>query len=242
MRQYIIIGIIVCVCLYFLSSFSSSQIQENNPPEIRIMVPFANITFSWNSILPYEIQVLDDEDGNSEYDEINSNEVLLIVTYLQDSSKLKSYLKNESNTNYKPLVQMGNSTCLNCHKAKGTLIGPSFERIASKYNNDQKVIESLANKIINGSTSIWGDEKMPPHPDLMAGQVQEMVRWILENNIDPNKNYLAGIKGTIKTKEKPASASEKSFIVLTARYRDHGSNGQGHNSKQAQNTLVLKSN
>ncbi|MCM4152430.1 hypothetical protein DHD05_12580 [Arenibacter sp. N53] len=241
MRQNIITDVIVCVFFYFLLGFSSFQLQENNPPEIRIKVPFANSTFGWNSILPYEIQVLDDEDGNSEYDEINPNEVLLVVKYLQDSSQVKSYLQLEANTNYKPLVQMGNSTCFNCHKAKGTLIGPSFERIAAKYDNDQKVVESLAEKIITGSTSNWGDEKMPPHPDLMAGQVQEMVRWILANNLDSNKNYLAGLKGTIKTKEQAVPVSEKGVIVLTAMYSDHGSNSQRHNSKQARNTLILKS-
>ncbi|WP_157941309.1 MULTISPECIES: c-type cytochrome [Arenibacter] len=241
MRQNMIIGIIFSVCLYLFLGFSSFQIQENNPPEIRIIVPVANSTFSWNSILPYEIQVLDDEDGNSEYDEINPNEVLLVVKYLHDLSEVKTYLQRESNTNYKPLFQMGNSSCFNCHRAKGTLIGPSFERIAAKYNNDQNAIESLAEKIITGSTSFWGDEKMPPHPDLMVGQVQEMVQWILANNLDSNKNYLAGIKGTIKTKEQSESVSEKGIIVLTARYSDHGSNDQRHNSKQAQVTLILKS-
>ncbi|MBC8768255.1 hypothetical protein H4O18_09645 [Arenibacter sp. BSSL-BM3] len=242
MRQNVISGVIVCICFYFLLGFSSFQNQENNPPEIRIIVPFANSAFRWNSILQYEIQVLDVEDGNSEYDEISPNEVLLVVKHLQDSSEVKPYLQREANTNYKPLVQMGNSTCFNCHKAKGTLIGPSFERIAAKYNNDQNVINSLAEKIISGSTSVWGDEKMPPHPDLKVGQVQEMVRWILANNLDSNKDYLTGIKGTIKTKEKAVSASEKGAIVLTARYSDHGSNDQRHNSKQAENTLILKSN
>ena len=78
-----------------------------------------------------------------------------------------------------------------------------------------------------------------PHPDLLAGQVQELVLWILENNSDPNNDYLAGVKGAIKTK-KIATDNEKGILVMTAIYRDHGSNDEGQNSIQAQNTLILK--
>ena len=239
MRLILFIGSLLMACFYFLFSLSHPQIQENRPPEIKIIAPLPNHTFKWNSILPYEIQVMDFEDGNSEYDEINPNEVLLIVRYLKDSSELKPYLKGRSNTNYEPLIQMGSSTCFNCHKAKGKLIGPSFESIAAKYDRDPKTIELLASKIMTGSSTVWGDEKMPPHPDLLAGQVQELVLWILENNSDPNNDYLAGVKGAIKTRE-AATDNQKGILVMTAIYRDHGSNDEGQNSIQSQNTLILK--
>ena len=80
---------------------------------------------------------------------------------------------------------------------------------------------------------------MPPHPDLMAGQVRELVRWILENNSDSNRDYLAGLRGSIKTREN-VEDKEKGILVMTAIYRDHGSDNQGQSSIQAQNTLILK--
>ncbi len=242
MPRFSIRGAVLFVFFFFTIGFSQFQIQENKPPVVKIVAPTTNSTFNWNSMIPYAIRVSDDEDGNSEYDEINPTEVLLVVKYLKGASEIKSYLTKESNTDYSPLVQMSRSTCFNCHSAKGTLIGPSFERIAAKYQKNQKAIEFLTEKIINGGTSIWGDEIMPPHPNLKVAQVQEMVHWILENNSDPDKNYLAGIEGTIKTKEQPVSALEKSVLVLTARYADQGLNKQRQNSKQAQNTLILKSN
>jgi len=242
MRQNsILIGIFVLACYYCLLGFSSLPIQENNTPVIKIIAPDANSTFRWNSLIPYEIYVSDQEDGNSEYEEINPHEVLLVVQYLKDSAQINSYLDSEAKTDYKPLVQMGRSTCFNCHMAKGTLIGPSFERIAAKYNRDTQAVEKLTKKIITGSTAVWGDEKMPPHPDLKVGQIREMVRWILQNNSDPNKDFLAGIAGSIKTKEQDASTSQKNVLIMTARYVDHGSDGLGQNQKQAQTTVVLKS-
>ena len=241
MPRFSIIGAVLFVFFYFTIGFSQFQTQENSPPLVKIVAPTTNSTFSWNSIISYAIHVLDEEDGNSEYDEINPTEVLLVVKYLKSPSEIKSYLTKESNTDYSSLAQMSRSTCFNCHSAKGTLIGPSFELIAAKYQKNPKAIEFLTEKIINGGTSTWSDEKMPPHPDLKVAQVQEMVHWILENNSDPDKNYLAGVEGTIKTKEQPVLAHEKSVLVLTARYADHGLNKQRQNSKQAQNTLILKS-
>ena len=242
MQRFYIIVVVLFVFIYFTIGFSQFQIQENRPPIVKIVAPIDHSTFSWNSIIPYTIHVSDHEDGNSKYDEINPTEVLLVVKYLKDSSEIKSYLISESNIDYSPLVQIGSSTCFNCHRAKETLIGPSFERIAEKYQKNPKTVEILTKKIIEGGTSIWGDAKMPPHPELKVAQVQEMVRWILANNSNFDKNYLTGIEGSIKTKEQPLSAQEKSVLVLTARYTDHGSNNQRQNSKQAQNTLTLKSN
>lgn len=242
MPRFSIIGAVLFVLFYFTIGFSQFQTQENRPPVVKIVAPAANSTFNWSSLIPYAIHVSDDEDGNSEYDEINPTEVLLVVKYLKSPSEIKSYLTKESNTDYSPLVQMSRSTCFSCHSAKGTLIGPSFERIAAKYQKNPKALEFLTEKIINGGTSIWGDEIMPPNPDLKVAQIREMVHWILKNNSDPDKNYLVGIEGTIKTKEQPISALEKSVLVLTARYSDQGLNKQRQNSKQAQNTLILKSN
>ena len=148
MPRFSIIGTVLFVFFYFTIGFSPFQTQENRPPIIKIVAPMTNSTFSWSSIISYAIHVLDDEDGNSEYDEINPSEVLLVVKYLKSSSEIKSYLTKESNTDYSSLVQMSRSTCFNCHRAKGTLIGPSFERIAAKYQKNPKAIEFLTEKII----------------------------------------------------------------------------------------------
>lgn len=230
------------VFLYLIIGFPQFQSNDNSPPQVKIIAPTTNSTFSWNSMIPYTIHVSDHEDGDSKYDEINPTEVVLVVKYLTSASKLKSYLAEESNTDYSSLVQMGRSTCFTCHKAKGKLIGPSFERIAAKYRNDPKAIEFLTDKIIKGGSSVWSDQKMPPHPDLKLVQVQEMVHWILENNSSPTKNYLVGIEGTIKTIEKPLSAQEEKVLVLTAQYTDQGLDKGQNKSKQAQNTIILKGN
>lgn len=236
------VGFAASALYYFTAVFS--QPVENTPPKVTITTPAKNSTFQWNSIVPYVIRVTDQEDGNSEYNEIANNEVLLIVKYLPDSSQVKKYLLDRSKTSHESLVWMSTSTCFTCHAAKTKLIGPSFELIAQRYLVNSITIESLAKKIIAGSSGTWGDLKMPPHPDLKIEQAREVVKWILKNNADPDQNYIAGIEGAFRTKEKPSKEPGKGVYILTASYTDHGIKGtpRSPGSKLGQHTLVLKNN
>ena len=237
----------------FTAAFSQRHHPENSAPKVTITAPAKNSKFQWNSIVPYSIRVLDLEDGNSGYNEIPPSEVLLMVRYLPDSSHVKEYLSDRSKANPQPLLWMSTSTCFNCHAAKTKLIGPSFELIARRYPDNPISAETLANKIINGSSGTWGDVKMPPHPDLKIGQAREIVRWILKNNSDPDQSYLAGTEGAFRTKEKPNIEPGKGVYILTASYTDHGMKQIQQSPsdpsptgiirasrKQGQHTIVLK--
>ena len=86
MPRYSIIGAVPFVFFCFAIGFPQFQTQENKPPVVKIIAPTANSTFTWNSMIPYTIHVSDDEDGDSEYDEINPTEVLMVVEYLKSPS------------------------------------------------------------------------------------------------------------------------------------------------------------
>jgi len=55
------------------------------------------------------------------------------------------------------------SDCLGCHKLDEKMIGPSYKEVASKYENTPENVEMLADKIIKGSSGVWGDVPMPAH-------------------------------------------------------------------------------
>src|SRR5260370_42703934 len=78
--------------VFYFFTASRSQ-QSNNPPEVTITAPAKNGTFQWNSVVPYAIRVSDKEDGNSEYNEIAANEVLLMVAYLPDSAHARNIFR-----------------------------------------------------------------------------------------------------------------------------------------------------
>jgi cytochrome c len=195
--------------------------------------------------LPYTISVWDAEDGNTEYNEIPSNEVLLVAKYVSDSILIeKNSFSEEMIRHHDAVLALSRSNCFSCHAAKEKLIGPSFEEVATRYKNSAGAIEQLAKKVIDGSTGTWSDLKMPPHPDLEAQHVREMVTWILKNNSDQDFVYFVGTEGSLKISPKPATARRAGVYVLTASYMDHGYKnpitGGVSDRKRGKHSVILK--
>jgi cytochrome c len=226
-----------------ITSFAEKEVNgENYPPKVTITTSFNN-RFQWNALVHYTISVSDKEDGTSEYDEISKGEVILKVVFLRDSSKVKKYLTgkiNNSDIESAGLSLIKKSACFTCHAAKNKLIGPSLQLIAKRYSNNATTIETLAKKVMKGSTGIWGNIPMPPHPDLKTGQAREMIRWILKNNTNPDVTYFTGIEGTFRTIQKPEKDAGKGVYILTASYTDHGLKGLPQSGKRGQQTIILK--
>ncbi|MBL7733970.1 MAG: hypothetical protein JNL51_00830 [Chitinophagaceae bacterium] len=237
-------------CGYFLTGFTDrsvvstteGKLVENNAPKLSIEVPGANGKFNWNTMVRYKINVVDKEDGASEFNEISANEVLLEVVYYADSVKAKKYLSDKSklSTEHPGLSLIKKSDCFNCHASKTKLIGPSFDLIAHRYPGNTQV-DMLSKKVLNGSSGVWGDISMPPHPGLKAEEAAQMVRWIIANNANPNLFYLPGVSGTFKTIEKPTANPGKSVYVLTATYLDNGIEGKPETRKLGRHSVLLKS-
>jgi len=81
--------------------------------------------------------------------------------------------------NEKGLELIGASDCMTCHAIDKKVIGPSYVDVAKKYENNDAVIDSLAQKIKQGGMGNWGNIAMTPHPDLPEADAKEMVRYIL---------------------------------------------------------------
>jgi len=210
---------------------------ENHAPKVKITEPSTGASLDWNTLLPYAITVNDQEDGNSAYEEINGREVIFVVKYLENSALVDGYLARIGE-NFAPLMAMAKSTCLNCHAASSKLIGPSFDLLAKKYSARDNAKAYLTDKVMSGSTGIWGEEKMPPQPELNKEEVGLIVDWILRQKNDPTLFYV-GLEGAIRTPENPGSAS-KAVGVLTAVYEDHGSANAPNERKLGRQTPILK--
>ncbi|MFD2998890.1 c-type cytochrome [Pontibacter toksunensis] len=71
------------------------------------------------------------------------------------------------------------SDCLACHKVDQKLVGPAYQEVAAKYEFNDKNIDYLAGKIIEGGAGVWGQIPMSPHPDLSRDNAKEMAKYIL---------------------------------------------------------------
>ncbi len=233
---------ILASCL-IISGFSQKPAkEENSAPLVRITMPPDKSFFKRDAVLNYSISVEDKEDGNSAYNEIPANEVLLKVVYLADMSHLnKNAAINAGLTNTpRALSFIMQSNCFNCHAVKNKLIGPSFEQIAKRYPYSPASADMLMKKVINGSTGIWGTTPMPSHPEIKTDQLKEIVNWILKSSADPAVCYYPGLEGTFRTGSGPGKAPSKEGYVLVASYTDHGLKDMPRTAKRGIHVIVLR--
>lgn len=74
------------------------------------------------------------------------------------------------------------SDCRTCHKDDAKLIGPSYQDVAKKYENNAENVKMLAGKIIKGGQGVWGEIPMSPHPNVTEDDAAAMVEYILSMN------------------------------------------------------------
>lgn len=239
MKKWVLIVLFaVVVCVVSARPYAT---QINTPPQVEIVAPSASDRFEWNSLMPYQISVTDNEDGTSAYEEIATNEVFLKIRFVPDSAKLKIYRDAEKQTaEARELTLIKSSDCLNCHAFKSKVIGPSFESMAQQNANKPDAAMLLSKKVVNGSAQKTTTEVMPAHPDLANGEALQIVRWILKNAADPNVDYLRGLEGSFRTRPQPKTGGAKAVYLLTASYTDHGLPDNPATRKQGRVTMVLR--
>jgi cytochrome c len=59
------------------------------------------------------------------------------------------------------------------------MIGPAYKDVAKKYENNDKNVKMLAEKIIKGGQGNWGEIPMAGHPNVSQADAEAMVRYIL---------------------------------------------------------------
>jgi len=69
--------------------------------------------------------------------------------------------------------------CNTCHHITSTIVGPSHTDVAKKYEFTEANIKMLADRIIKGSSGVWGQVMMTPHPGLSQEDAEKMARYVL---------------------------------------------------------------
>ena len=69
--------------------------------------------------------------------------------------------------------------CLACHQVDKRKYGPNFKEVAAKYADQKNAAAVLAKKIRRGGTGVWGQDVMPPQPQVSAAEAKVLVNYIL---------------------------------------------------------------
>lgn len=68
--------------------------------------------------------------------------------------------------------------CMACHQVASKVVGPAYKDIAKKYAG-QNVQATLATKVVQGGSGVWGAIPMPANPQVSAAEADQLVKWIL---------------------------------------------------------------
>ena len=69
--------------------------------------------------------------------------------------------------------------CLACHQVDKRKYGPNFKEVAAKYADQKAAVQVLAKKIRRGGTGVWGQDVMPPQPQVSAAEARALAVYVL---------------------------------------------------------------
>jgi cytochrome c len=90
---------------------------------------------------------------------------------------LMTPVAHADNDALKKLMQANN--CMACHMIDKRKYGPQFIEVAEKYVGDSAAANKLAAKIKAGGSGVWGEDMMPPQPQVSDADAKTMAELIM---------------------------------------------------------------
>ncbi|MEO0473057.1 MAG: carbohydrate-binding protein, partial [Bacteroidota bacterium] len=182
----------------------------------------------------YEVKIDDPEDEGS--GGIKRTNASVSFVFVEDGEDLEVVLGKEKgpiNGSFRflkgyNLIQ--NSDCWSCHNLKQKSIGPSYEMVSEKYQNDPEALEYLANKIITGGNGVWGEKIMAGHPQHSLEETREMARYILSLADESNQGRMPFTGQLVTNQHQPENV--QGAYLFSASYTDGGGNGLPASSRR----------
>jgi cytochrome c len=227
--------------LLFIHDSEQDTRQTNQvKPDVSIDIPADSSSYSWGSQVRYSISVSDEMDGDSRFGEINPNNVLLEVEFLNRQSDQINNVRSSYNTTdeHIGLTLIRKFDCFSCHADKVALVGPSFSDMSKKYEPDSSTLQQLGEHITEGSSGIWGEFLMPPNESITPDEAMEMADYILKQGNREDRWVYTGIEGMFRIIEKPEYV-ESGIYRLTASYINSGTDEESGSGIRGEQTIFL---
>ncbi len=195
----------------------------NTPPEVSFEAPIAGDFFTPGQPVKYRVRVRDAEDGLSS-DKPDDMGFRTFVSSAVLSADGKGVASDPG------LALMKASDCFNCHQVEQKIIGPAYLEVADRYRGQPAALDAAVKHVRDGSTGIWGQVPMLPHPQHTTDEVTIMLRWVFGLEKGKGGGVLArGLSGEMVA---PKTAQSGAF-VLEATYTDAGRPPAGNLSGKA---------
>ncbi|HEX3134382.1 MAG TPA: PQQ-dependent sugar dehydrogenase [Planctomycetota bacterium] len=206
---------------------SVALVVGNSAPTVAFNAPQDGDFFTPGKPVAYSVTVSDQEDGTStEKANEFSARTLVSSTFLRADGKAAPAEPG--------FAMMKASDCFNCHAIDVKIIGPALTDIAAKYRGQPSALDASVQRVRSGSTKVWGEIPMLPHPQHTTDEVTIMVRWIY--SLEKGKGGPALTRGLTGDVIAPKEDKAGTFR-LEATYADAGRAPAGSLSGKASVTL-----
>jgi cytochrome c len=129
------------------------------------------------------------------------------------------------------LARMKASDCFNCHAREQRIVGPSLLEIAARYREPTAAPDALdaaVARVRAGSSGVWGQNAMLPHPQHRDEELRDMVAWILALAPDDSApTVVPGVGGELPPLSSALDGPRSGSWVLEAVYTDAGAGPVG---------------
>lgn len=215
----------------------------NARPEIRFLKPEEGAFFDPQQTVDFQVYVNDFEDGTSDDKEAEEKEIEFLDSDAPQRVNVNAMLvdlppnqvNNAVDAGPPGLQLMKKSDCFNCHSVDQPRVGPKFLDIAAKYRDQAGALDASVQRVLKGSTGVWGKVAMLPHEHNSPEEIKQMVEWVFSVKPDQAVRAFKGFAGNIDMQAPPEKAT--SYMVLEASYVDLGAEGVPAQSEVAKITL-----
>ncbi|WP_420475881.1 c-type cytochrome [Noviherbaspirillum sp. ST9] len=69
--------------------------------------------------------------------------------------------------------------CMACHAVANKVVGPAFKDVAAKYAGQKDAEDKLVQKVLKGSSGVWGAVPMPANAQVNEAEAHTLVKWVL---------------------------------------------------------------
>lgn len=186
-----------------------SIVAGNSQPEVKLLTPADGDFFLPGQPVKWSAAVRDAEEGDSATQPDSFGARLLLSASL-----------DRGGAEAPGLTLMKSADCFNCHAPEHRIVGPSFLEIAAKYRGVEGAAKASAERVIKGSSGVWGPVPMLPHGHHTREQVEQMVEWVFSLQPGADKPILQrGLAGEVAV---PADAGSARAIHIEATFTDAG--------------------
>ena len=184
----------------------------NTPPQVRFESPQAGDFFTPGKPIAYQVRVVDAEDGDSAHDD----ELMAARNFV---SARWSRGDGQEEVTSAGLALMKQSDCFNCHALETKIVGPAYLDVANKYRGQPGALEASIQRVLKGSSGVWGESPMLPHESFTGDQVHLMVQWVFD--LKPGQTGAGIVRGLTGSVVAPTNDALRE-MVLEASYTDAG--------------------